>query len=83
MFTSAKPAKRKKVNFMIGEDILVRFFHLVPAGERSDFVNGAISEKLKNKVRREASEFIDKFREEHNLKMTDAEIRKARNYGRE
>lgn len=83
MFTPIKPVKRKKVNFMISEDILIKFYQWVPVGKRSDFVNEAINEVLKGKAMREASEFMDKFREEHRLKMTDAEIRKARNYGRE
>lgn len=74
---------RKKVNFMVDEHILIRIKEWIPEGERSNFVNGALDEALKDMARKEASEFMDKVREEGNFKMTDDQIRKAREYGRE
>ncbi len=74
---------RKKVNFMIDEGILARMKEWIPEGERSNFVNGALEEAVKDIFRKEASEFMDKVRKEGHFKMTDAQIRKAREYGRE
>lgn len=82
MFTVQKAKKRKKVNFMIDENILTMIQHWIPAGDRSDFVNGALDEALQDIAKREASDWMDKFRKKAKWHMTDAEIRKAINYGR-
>lgn len=79
---STKPAKRKKVNFMIGEDVLVKMQMWIPAGERSDFVNSAIDDAMVKFCRKKAMDAMDEFREKNKWKMTDEQIRKARKYGR-
>lgn len=78
-----KKKNRKKVNFMLDNNIIVRFFELVPAGERSDFANKALSDAILHFGRQKASHEIDKVRKTLGWRMTDAEIRKAIRYGRE
>ncbi len=56
---------------------------LIPRGERSQFVNEVLEEALVRHRRRKAFKAMDKLREEGNIRMTDAEIRKYRNYGRQ
>lgn len=68
---------------MINRETLMRFYQLIPAGERSDFLNGTLKEALINYGRRKASEQIDKFRKEWKLKLSTKEIIKLKNYGRE
>ncbi|MBI5413100.1 hypothetical protein HZA42_01980 [Candidatus Peregrinibacteria bacterium] len=67
---------------MIGEDILIKFYQWVPAGERSDFVNGALEEALIYHKREQAFKAMDELRLKAKIKMTDAEIIKRKNYGR-
>lgn len=75
--------ERKKVNFMISKEILKSLHQVIPAGERSDFVNEALEDALIDYSRKKAFEQIEKFRKEWKLKMTTDEIIKLKNYGRE
>ena len=68
---------------MIDQDLLIEFVELVPGGERSDFVNGALLEAVSRFKRARAMEGMDAFSRENKWSMTEKEIRKARNYGRE
>ena len=56
---------------------------LIPRGERSHFINEVLEEALMRHRRKKAFQAMDKLREEANIRMTDAEIRKYRNYGRQ
>lgn len=73
---------RKKVNFMINENILHSLKQLFPERERSDFVNEALNNALTNMARKRAMDAMDVFRKTANWKITDEEIRKAREDGR-
>jgi len=61
----------------------MQFNALVPPRKRSDAVNEALEEWMIQRGRELASKAIDEFRIKNKLKMSDAEIRKAINYGRE
>lgn len=74
---------RKKLNFMLDNNIVIKLMAWIPAGKRSEFVNGAIDNAIKDYLRREATEYMDAFRKKFKWRMTDEEIRKAREYGRE
>ena len=74
--------QRKKVNFMISVKVLHAMQKLVPAGERSDFVNKAIDDAMLYRGRKKAAEMMDEMREKLKLKITDAQVRKLRAYGR-
>jgi|GEM_PF-2722339 hypothetical protein len=54
--------KRKKMNFMVDEEVAAKLEQLVPAGERSDFFNHAMNEALTLYGRRRAFEFFEDFR---------------------
>lgn len=82
MITASKSAKRKKVNFMIGEDVLVKLNTWILPGQRSDFVNGAIEDAVVKLCRQKAMEGMDEFRKKNKWRMTNDQIRKAREYGR-
>lgn len=78
----AQTKNRKKVNFMIDKNILVRIVELLPAGKRSDFVNEALTDAIIHYGRKRASDEMDKLREKMKLRMTTKEIIKLKNYGR-
>lgn len=82
-FFSGTKRTRKKVNFMVNEDILAAIKFYIPEGERSDFVNETFEEALRDVARKEAVKFMDKFRKEAGLKMTTEEFTRLKNYGRE
>lgn len=67
---------------MIGHDILVEITKWIPAGERSNFVNGALEKELLHYRREKAFEAMDELRIKAKLKMTDKEIIRRKNYGR-
>lgn len=67
---------------MIARETLMQFYQLIPAGERSDFLNVSLKEALISYSRRKASEQIDKLAKMLNLKMSTKEIIKLKNYGR-
>lgn len=79
---AAGKRKRKKVNFMINEDLLTALKQLFPERERSDFVNEVLEQAFTNMVRKKAMDAMDIFRKTASWKMTDEQIRKAREYGR-
>lgn len=79
----AKLSNRKKVNFMIDENIIFRIEKVVTPGSRSDFVNSALDDALNKYSRAKASEEIDNLRDSMNLEMTTKELLKLKNYGRE
>jgi ABC-type amino acid transport substrate-binding protein len=56
-----KNLNREKVNFMISKEILMQFRQLIPAGERSDFMNETLEEALTQYSRKKASEAMDKM----------------------
>ncbi len=68
---------------MINRETLMRFYQLIPSGERSDFLNDTLKERLIKYARSKASQQIDKFRKEWKLKLSTKEIIKLKNYGRE
>lgn len=78
----AQTKNRKKVNFMIDKNILVRIEELLPAGKRSDFVNEALNESIIQYGRKKASEAMDEWASRNKLRLTTAEIIKLKNYGR-
>lgn len=79
----AEEKKRKKVNFMINVTLLRDLVKCIPAGERSDFVNDALKESIVRYRRKKASAHIDVLRDRMKLRMTNAQIKKMTEYGRE
>lgn len=79
----APKSTRKKVNFMINQEILEMLKKWIPAGDRSDFVNGALEEAVRRYRREKAFQLIDELREKSKLKMSTSEMIKLKNYGRE
>lgn len=67
-------AKRKKMNFMINEDIVSKLEQLVPAGERSDFCNNVMDEALILYGRRKAFEFFQTLPKKEKKKWTSDRI---------
>lgn len=74
---------RKKVNFMINQEILEVLKKWIPAGDRSNFVNGALEEAVKRYTKEKAFQMIDELRAKAKLRMSTAEMIKLKNYGRE
>lgn len=83
MITPGKESKREKINFMLNRDILAELKQWIPAGERSDFVNGALEDGIKNFLRKKASKSMDEMREKANIRMSTKEFIRLKNYGRE
>ena len=81
-FNSAKRS-RKKVNFMVNEDIIAAIKFYIPEGERSDFVNETFEEALRDIARKKAFEAMDSLRKTAKIKMTTGEFIRLKNYGRE
>lgn len=79
----APKTMRKKVNFMINQEVLEMLKKWIPAGDRSNFANGALEEAVRRYVREKAFQLIDELREKSKLKMSTAEMIKLKNYGRE
>lgn len=73
---------RKKVNFMVDEHILIRIKECIPAGERSDFVNGALEKEIIRYRREKAFDAMDELREKADIRMSIKEMLKRKNYGR-
>lgn len=74
--------KRIKINFMIGEELAAKLQSLIPAGERSDFVNEALDEAVRKYKMGVAFKAMDRFAKKHKLRMSDKEIIKLKDYGR-
>lgn len=79
----AQVKNRKKVNFIIDKNIIIKIEQLMPAGKRSDFVNNALSESLIRYARKEASEAMDECAKQNTIRLTTAEIIKLKNHGRQ
>lgn len=82
MITPMKGKKRKKTNYMIGHDILVEITKWIPAGERSNFVNGALEDAIRRYKREKAFQMIDELREKAKIRMTTSQMIRRKNYGR-
>lgn len=68
---------------MVQKDLLEAMKFFIPKGERSDFVNGALEEQLKDFARKKASEDMDQLRKRAKIRLTTEEIIRLKNYGRE
>lgn len=82
MITPGKESKREKINFMLNRDILVELKQWIPAGERSNFVNGALQEAIIQFKREKAFKAMDELREKAKIRMTTKEFIRLKNYGR-
>ncbi len=67
-------AKRKRINFMIDQNLMEEMASLIPSGERSDFVNEALENALIIWSRKKAFELIDEANKTHPLKTSTEEI---------
>ncbi len=83
MITSTKENKREKINFMVNRDILVELKQWIPAGERSNFVNGALEKAILRFKREKAFQAMDELREKAKIMMTTKDFIRLKNYGRE
>lgn len=73
---------REKINFMISKELLMQFRQLIPAGERSDFMEKTLEQALTNYGRRKASDAMDKMAEEGLFsKLSTKEFLKTRHDG--
>lgn len=81
-FFRGKKRTRKKMNFMINEDIIEAIRFYLPGGERSEFINTLFEEALKNIARKKAFQAMDELREKANIHMTTEEMIRRKNYGR-
>ena len=68
---------------MIELRVIENMEDVIPKGERSSFVNEVLEEALIRQQRKNAFRAMDKLREKANIRITDEEIRKYRNYGRQ
>lgn len=71
---------RKKVNFMIDQTTLKQLYQLIPAGERSNFVNESLKESIIKYGRRKAAEEMDKLAD-IGLNLSTKEFLKLRHNG--
>lgn len=67
---------------MISKEILKSLHQVIPAGQRSDFVNEALEDALIDYSRKKAFEKLEKFRKENGIFLSTEEIIKLKNYGR-
>lgn len=67
---------------MIDTEILKQFNEQCAAGDRSDYVNNLLEEAVTLAKRKKAFELCDAFVKKHRIKMSTADIIKAKNYGR-
>ena len=77
-----KFSERKKVNFMVNKELLYKIQAIIPAGERSDFVNQALDDAIVKYGRIKASRAMDEFAKSHKISMSTEEFIKLKNYGR-
>lgn len=73
---------RKKVNFMIDKEILIKIEKLLPAGKRSDFINVVLEEALTQYGRGLASDNMNELAKKSHFKISTNEIIKLKDYGR-
>jgi metal-responsive CopG/Arc/MetJ family transcriptional regulator len=79
----AQKEERKKINFMVSKKLLEELSAFVPQGQRSDFVNEALKEALDLFRRRKSVENMEKLRQEMKITISNDELIKLKNYGRE
>lgn len=61
---------------MMNSDVLEQLAGVIPPGERSDFINEAVEEKLLRWSRQKAFELIEEFKKENPVKMSDKQMLK-------
>lgn len=77
-----KPINQEKVNLIVSKELLLKFRQLIPAEERSNFINTALKEALTRYGRQQASQAIDKMAEEGLFsKLSTKEFLKTRHDG--
>ncbi len=74
---------RKKMNFMINEELIIKLDQAIPAGKRSDFINQALDRALLIKGQEKAINNMDKLRKKLSLKISKEELKTLKNYGRQ
>ena len=67
---------------MIEQSLLEELENIVPAGERSDFMNEAVEEKLAHIGRKKAYEYIKEFKKAQKKSWSNKEILKFIHEGR-
>lgn len=77
-----KTEERKKVNFMVNKQILLRMDQLIPERKKSDFVNEVLEEAIKDFGRKKASDGMDALARAHKMRMSTEEFVRLKNYGR-
>lgn len=78
-----QPSGRTRMNFMIDNSLILQLKTHISKGEWSDFVNVELSEGILQYKREKASKAMDELRKRAKLKLSDAEIIRLKNYGRE
>lgn len=73
--------RRKRMNFMINLSLIEKLT-VIPTGERSDFVNKAIEDRLERFQREKAFEEGTLLQKKLKLKMTNEQLLKEIHYGR-
>lgn len=71
---TAASTKRKRVNFMIDQNLVEEMASLIPSGERSDFVNEALENALTIWSRKKAFELIDEAKKRDTKSYTTDQI---------
>lgn len=75
-------SSRKKMNFMISDDLIMEITIYIPSGERSDFVNEAIDHALARFKQKKAFEAMANLRKKHKLHLSTKEFIRLKNEGR-
>lgn len=73
---------KKRVNFTIDISLLNELNQLVAEGERSEFINSALEEKLTDYGRRKAAVMMEAAKKKLKLKVSTDQILKEIRYGR-
>lgn len=82
MINTVTQTDRKRMNFMIDVKLVKELEEVIPAGERSNFINGALNEAITQLSRQKAIEGLKKIRESNKVKLSNKEILELINYGR-
>lgn len=80
--TKLTHVKRRKINYMMNEDVLDRMEKLVPSGERSDVVNQAVDEWLLEYGRKKALQWTREYKMKQKKAWSTKEILKIIHDGR-
>lgn len=76
--TRSEKKSRKKVNYMMKNELLEKIEQFIPAGERSDFINEAVEEKIKDFMQKKAFEFFDEFQKKQKKSFSGKGRRKSK-----